>query len=49
MKKALKALALFILFVLVVWFVVSFVDIVADNSMPNPIHHPLNLFVLLFP
>ena len=29
------------------WGLVSWVDIVADNNMPNPTHHEYNLFVLL--
>ena len=29
------------------WFVWSWVDIVADNSQPNPVHSEYNMFVML--
>lgn len=35
-----------ILFLL--WFIASWVDIVADNTAPNPQHGDWNLFVILF-
>lgn len=35
-----------ILFML--WFAVSWVDIIADNTMPNPTHADWNMFVILF-
>ena len=34
-----------ILFIL--WGIVSWMDIVADNRKPNPVHHPYNMFVLM--
>ena len=33
--------------VLMVWFMASFADIIADNNKPNPTHHKYNAFVLL--
>jgi len=29
------------------WLVASWVDIVADNTMPNPVHSEYNAFVML--
>ena len=34
-----------VLFIL--WIVVSWVDIIADNAMPNPVHSKYNAFVML--
>lgn len=47
MKKFITGLmcALSILFCL--WFVASWIDIVADNCEPNPVHSEYNLFVLM--
>lgn len=47
MKKFITGLmcALSILFWL--WFVASWIDIVADNCEPNPVHSEYNLFVLM--
>lgn len=33
--------------VFLAWFLVSWVDIAADNCQPNPVHNSYNLFVLL--
>jgi hypothetical protein len=46
MKKFITGLmcALSILFCL--WFAASWIDIVADNCEPNPVHSEYNLFVL---
>ena len=46
MKKFIVGLmcALNILFCL--WFAASWIDIVADNCEPNPVHSEYNLFVL---
>ena len=33
-------------FILAFWLILSWVDIVADNSKPNPSHSPYNAFVL---
>ena len=30
-----------------VWFALSFADIVMDNCSMNPVHHPLNMFLML--
>lgn len=30
------------------WIFISWVDIIADNMMPNPHHYPWNFFVILF-
>jgi hypothetical protein len=29
------------------WFVLSWIDIVADNCEPNPVHSEYNLFVMM--
>ena len=31
-----------------IWGFVSWIDIVADNSLPNPTHSEYNLWVMLF-
>ena len=33
--------------VLMLWLGLSWMDIVADNCTPNPVHHPYNAFVVL--
>lgn len=38
-------MTLCVLFLL--WFAASWVDIVADNCFPYPVHHQWNLFVLM--
>lgn len=32
--------------VLFAWVMLSYHDIIADNSYPNPVHHPWNFFVV---
>ena len=34
------------LILLIVWFTASYIDIVVDNHLPNPVHHEWNLFVV---
>lgn len=29
------------------WFVLSWIDVVADNCTPNPVHSEYNLFVMM--
>lgn len=48
MTKIFKNLLLGLCVVFIAWVIVSWVDIVADNCKPNPVHNPYNLFVLLF-
>lgn len=48
MTKIFKNLLLCLCMVFIAWAIVSWVDIVADNCQPNPVHNPYNLFVLLF-
>lgn len=48
MTKIFKNLLLGLCMVFIAWAIVSWVDIVADNCKPNPVHNPYNLFVLLF-
>lgn len=31
----------------IVWFVASWVDVIADNTSPNPVHSEYNLFVMM--
>lgn len=47
MKKLMKSIICVILVVLAVWFVASWIDIVADNTQPNPQHSKYNMFVLM--
>jgi hypothetical protein len=30
------------------WAVISWVDIIADNNYPNPVHHEYNFFTVVF-
>lgn len=46
--KVLKFAYYLTAFLLFVWFMLSWGDIVADNCSMNPVHHPLNMFVLFF-
>lgn len=48
MKKIITNILAAASILLIVWALLSWVDIVADNSSPNPSHNPCNLFVLLF-
>lgn len=36
-----------IIIVFVAWLAVSYIDIVIDNTLPNPTHFDWNFFVLL--
>ena len=47
MKKTIKIIVYTICIALMLWFFLSWCDIVADNSKPNPEHHPYNIFVLM--
>lgn len=46
--KALKISFYTVMILFLMWFFVSWGDIVADNCFANPVHHQWNLFVLLF-
>ena len=45
--KTLKYIGGGLMAVLLIWMLVSWADIVADNSYPNPQHSEYNLFVLM--
>lgn len=45
--KVLKVSYYTIIFLLVAWFLMSWVDIITDNCSLNPVHHPLNMIGLL--
>lgn len=47
MIKAFKAIGCGLCIVFMAWFLLSWVDIVTDNSMPNPHHSPYNVFILM--
>lgn len=47
MLKAFKAIGCGLCIVFMAWLLLSWVDIVADNSMPNPHHSEYNAFVLM--
>lgn len=46
MKKV-KILVYTVAIAMCLWFFLSWCDVVADNSKPNPVHHPANVFVLM--
>ena len=46
--KVLKISYFAVMVLFMVWFAVSWVDIVADNCSMNAVHHAWNLFTLLF-
>lgn len=41
--KAIYAVATICLFL---WMFLSWMDIIVDNVEPNPVHHPMNFFIL---
>ena len=45
--KAITTLLCVVSILFSIWFVWSWVDIVADNCSPNPIHSEYNLFVMM--
>lgn len=45
---ALKNLVLGACLAFDLWVLISWIDIVADNTTLNPVHHAWNFFVLLF-
>jgi hypothetical protein len=47
MAKILRNICCLISVLLIIWFVMSWMDIVADNCFPNPVHHPWNMFMML--
>ena len=47
MKKTIKIIVYTVCVALMLWFFLSWCDIVADNTKPNPVHHPYNIFVLM--
>lgn len=48
MKKIIKVAAMLVSVGFIAWFVLSWVDIVADNCKPNPHHSKYNMFVVMF-
>lgn len=47
MKKFIEKIPAIMLVVVLLWIFLSWCDITADNCFPNPVHHPLNFFVLM--
>lgn len=47
MRKVLKGIGYTVCVCLLVWFIASWVDVIADNSTQNPTHSKYNLFVLM--
>lgn len=45
--KTLKYIGGGLMAVLLIWMLVSWADIVADNNYPNPQHSEYNMFVLM--
>lgn len=48
MKKVLSGVFNLAIIFMIVWAIVSFIDIVGQNSMPNPQYMQHNLFTLIF-
>lgn len=46
MGKIAKGILYTVCICIAVWFMISWVDIVADNNLPNPTHSKHNMFVL---
>lgn len=46
MKKMIERVFCVAMVCMMVWFVASWIDIVADNTKPNPYHHDWNAFCL---
>lgn len=50
MKTIAKAFATMMCIVSILfsaWFVLSWIDVIADNCTPNPVHSEYNLFVMM--
>lgn len=47
MKKYLLNIISVICVVFIIWFMLSFIDIVSDNSTKEPVHSPYNIFNLI--
>lgn len=47
MKKIIKVAAMLVSMGFIAWFVLSWIDIVADNCEPNPHHSKYNMFVVM--
>lgn len=47
MRKVAKVALYSVCLAVLLWFFLSWVDIVADNCEPNPHHSPYNVFVLM--
>ena len=46
-SKAIVIIGWVIMIAFMIWVGASFIDIIADNCSPNPVHHPLNFFSIL--
>ena len=47
MRKVAKVTLYSVCLAVLLWFFLSWLDIVADNCEPNPHHSPYNVFVLM--
>lgn len=47
MKKVVKGIVYAVGVLFIAWFVLSWADIVADNTEPNPQHSEYNMFVIM--
>ena len=47
MKKLFTTFISVLCVLFLLWFTASWIDIVADNCEPNPVHSEYNLFVLM--
>ena len=49
MKKALSIIGKSLIIAFAAWFLISWCDIMADNTAPNPQHLQWNMFTVMFP
>ena len=49
MKKTLSIIGKGLIIAFAAWFLISWCDIMADNSAPNPQHLQWNMFTTMFP
>lgn len=45
--KVLVIIGWVVMIAFMIWVGASFIDIIADNCAPNPVHHSLNFFNVL--
>lgn len=46
-SKVMSVLYYAALILLLVWFTASYIDVVIDNHLPNPVHYEWNAFLVM--